>query len=643
MTGRIRLLLLAVVTTGVCTWDTSAADPEAIRRAIDRGINALKKTPIVNLTGPHPVIPPRDYDTGATALIGLTLLEGNVPATDPAVQRRAILVRLSANRTIATYSLALAILFLDRLGDPNDNYLIQVMGVRLLQGQTRMGGWGYTCSPPLSELEVRRLETLAKSRTTPANRKEPARNDEEKADSRNELPPELKQQLAVILRSAGEEAMDDNSNTQFAILGLWVAGRHGVPIDQAVGRIENRFRTSQAVDGGWEYHYRREGGSASTPAMTCAGLLGLAVSHGASANALPGAAAGGAKDQNIRKGLAALGGSIDHPLGARRGGKIDPLMIRNGKVYYFLWSMERVAVVYGIDTIGGKDWYNWGADYLLALQLPDGTWRGEYASFGADTCFALLFLMRANPARDLTAKLQGAVKDPGEVVLTTGGVGGANLQQPPRLTSPLEVQPGDDKSGAMPKQPPGDKPPTEPVKPSPLPTPSAPDERKPPSPLPAGNSDPDATRLTAQLVDARGQRQVELLAQLRDGKGNTYTQALADAIPKLNATIKDKAREALAERLARMTSATLGSKLEEADPEVRRAAALAVYMRGDKTNVPKLIDLLGDPEPMIVQASLASLKGLSGKDFGPTPDARRDEVTRAVAAWKSWWAQQGGK
>src|SRR5262249_10052952 len=36
-----------------------------------------------------------------------------------------------------------------------------------------------------------------------------------------------------------------NSNTQFATLALWVARRHGVPIDRSLRLIVRRFRTSQ--------------------------------------------------------------------------------------------------------------------------------------------------------------------------------------------------------------------------------------------------------------------------------------------------------------------------------------------------------------------------------------------------------------
>ena len=73
---------------------------------------------------------------------------------------------------------------------------------------------------------------------------------------------------------------------------------------------------------------------------------------------------------------------------------------------YFLWSVERVAMLYDLKTIGGKDWYGWGAQNprpqsasrrRLALGgLPSATTRP------LNTCFALLFLKRSNLVQDLT-------------------------------------------------------------------------------------------------------------------------------------------------------------------------------------------------------------------------------------------------
>src|SRR5262249_36748723 len=76
---------------------------------------------------------------------------------------------------------------------------------------------------------------------------------------------------------------------------------------------------------------------------------------------------------------------------------------------YFLWTVERVGMLYGLSKINDKDWYHWGADVLVEAQQKEGHWAtGGYpgADQLTDTCFALLFLKRATLAKDLTVKIQ---------------------------------------------------------------------------------------------------------------------------------------------------------------------------------------------------------------------------------------------
>ena len=49
-----------------------------------------------------------------------------------------------------------------------------------------------------------------------------------------------------------------------------------------------------------------------------------------------------------------------------------------------------------------------GIAWLRKEQRADGSWHAQYGM--ADTCFALLFLKRANLTRDLTQKLQFLVE-----------------------------------------------------------------------------------------------------------------------------------------------------------------------------------------------------------------------------------------
>jgi hypothetical protein len=188
----------------------------------------------------------------------------------------------------------------------------------------------------------------------------------------------------------------DNSNSQFATLAVWAARRHDVPLTRTLALIGRRFETSQNPNGSWFYHYRYGGTAEERPTMTAVGLIGLAVGHGISDTERDAVL----RDPRISKGLAALARNIGEPVGRTRNIPQENL--------YFLWSVERVGMLHNLQKIGDKDWYRWGAEMLVANQAGVGNWdNGKYhaAHPTIDTCLALLFLKRANLARDLTERL----------------------------------------------------------------------------------------------------------------------------------------------------------------------------------------------------------------------------------------------
>jgi hypothetical protein len=134
--------------------------------------------------------------------------------------------------------------------------------------------------------------------------------------------------------------------------------------------------------------------------MTGVALLGLAIGH--VLNADP--AVRPEKDPRVINAFTALTKQIGEP-----AGRIDgrPTPASQGGLY-FLWGMERIAVLYDVRQLDKKDWYLWGAEILLCHQTPEGSWdkggyHGEHPVL--NTCFALLFLKRANLTPDLSRKL----------------------------------------------------------------------------------------------------------------------------------------------------------------------------------------------------------------------------------------------
>src|SRR5262249_8881354 len=150
----------------------------------------------------------------------------------------------------------------------------------------------------------------------------------------------------------------------------------------------------------------------------------------------------------------------------------------------------------------------------------------------------------------------------------------------------------------------------------------------------------EADRLSTELIQASPDRQEALIDKLRDSKGVVNTQALAAAIPQLTGSAKTKARDALADRLSRMTNATLRDRLSDEALEIRRAAALACALKEEKSLVPDLIKLLDDPEAHVYRAAHAALKQLTGQDFGPAADAGPADRSQAMARWREWWEKK---
>ena len=405
----------------------SAAKVDA---AIQRGVAWFREHPGEWLTG--------DHSLGRIALPGLALLESGVAPDDPQIQSAAERVRKLAPSHMATYEISLAILFLDRLGDPADESLIQRLGARLIAGQTTTYGWSYTSRllprgeemPLLKALEAMRPEVdlsmplrrepgkglielempLAagpgSSSTEPAKRREPKMmlRLDVSADAEKlvrELPRALQNIPALDPETtrkpwrSHQSGGDDNSNTQFAMLALWTAHRHGVSVERSLLLADQRFAQTQLRDGSWAYHIQD---TQSKAAMTCVGLLGLAVGHGALLRSESPARA--VEDRAIRSGLDALSRWIGAWEDRDDNGRLN---------LYKLWSIERVCVLYGLPTIAGKDWYGWGAKRLLREQGSNGSWRGggyHGSTTMIDTAFALLFLRRSNLVQDLTDRLQ---------------------------------------------------------------------------------------------------------------------------------------------------------------------------------------------------------------------------------------------
>ncbi len=185
----------------------------------------------------------------------------------------------------------------------------------------------------------------------------------------------------------------DNSNSQYALLGLNAAAEVGVPIDPEIWMLSRQYwERTQHNDGSWTY---TPDGGLSTASMTCAGIAGLIIS--------------GLKQiqgQEVLVGETIRDcGRIGVNPSLQRGLDWLGFHFRVGEnfnsgpqwKYYYLYGLERVGRLSGQRFIGGHDWYREGAEEIVHEQDKiRGFWKG--ANIEGEpliaTSFALLFLAK---------------------------------------------------------------------------------------------------------------------------------------------------------------------------------------------------------------------------------------------------------
>ena len=186
--------------------------------------------------------------------------------------------------------------------------------------------------------------------------------------------------------------MADNSNSQYAILGLHEAQNAGIPVhSQTWKEIGQLYMKSQVRDG-WAYH---TGMPQQTLTMTTAGLCGLLMAS---------------MDLNRDRDFTTREGHWSHcgvykesenVAGAQKWlANHFPNLDQIGDMqhlFYCLYGLERAGRLTGLRFIGEHDWYRVGCQFLVRTQGADGSWHGKDIGESGTiipTSFALLFLSK---------------------------------------------------------------------------------------------------------------------------------------------------------------------------------------------------------------------------------------------------------
>ncbi|MCI0589598.1 MAG: hypothetical protein L0323_22510 [Planctomycetes bacterium] len=309
---------------------------EKIRASVERGIRWLLQYQLLDGTwGAF-----EEWGAGHPAFAAYTLLSLGVRRDHPAVE---MAIRAAEEREIEkTYAASCVILALERLRDPAREALLLGTVEDLLSWQDSTGLFSYP----------------------------------------------------VYLD--GDRPAPDLSNTLFAALAVRAAARAGVSIPEEVWldladgtlRCLDRNPPGPSVTGGVRpagFSYRVDG--EPTGSTTAGALSILAIAEEGMKGHLPGplrvrieparAAALAWLERNMRWST--------NP--DRRHGV--------GHHYWFIYGVERVGALLGLERLGGLDWYENGADYLVGAQKGDGSWGTTTA---IETPLALLFLGKATAA-----------------------------------------------------------------------------------------------------------------------------------------------------------------------------------------------------------------------------------------------------
>jgi hypothetical protein len=322
---------------------------ERVRKAIDDAVAFLKRQE--RGQGNWDTVGKIDFPGGATSLAMLALLNAGVPKNDPVIQRG--LDYLRGVQPGKTYVVGLQTMVFCLADDPRDRQRIQ-----------------------------KNVDWL------------------EKACQRPPLPPPGAGPIPKSGWSYGSTGEPDNSNSQYALLGLHEARLAGARVDVAVLQAMRDFYIrSQRPGGGWNYRAWQDQRVSMT--MTTAGLCnllitGLDVEQGRQKLRPDGSAENcGVYDEQkpTAEALAWIGEHFPAQITRERAAAW-------GSAFYCLYGLERAGRLTGHRFFGGHDWYRLGCEFLVETQKEEGFWVGipGQQAFDTDpiiaTSFALLFLSK---------------------------------------------------------------------------------------------------------------------------------------------------------------------------------------------------------------------------------------------------------
>jgi hypothetical protein len=345
----VSLIILAAVVALAGAAPAAAARPknksgdplvEQVNKAIQNGIRYLRGKQLKDGSWEVDFFGKMRYQGGWTCLSMLALLNAGVPPNDKMIQRG--LEYLRKLNTEYTYVRALQTMVFVEAGQTEDKERIQknvdwLIKIRLRDG-TKLMGWTYNST---------------------------------------------------------QHQAADNSNTQYALLGLHAGRLAGAKIPDGIWQeIRDFYIRTQLPRGGWIYARHHNPNSYLT--MDVAGACGLLIA-GMELNK---------GREKFRGGRVENCGEYDEVTAVQKAIKYisqEQYAINfKDAVYYNLYGLERLGRLSGLRFFGTHDWYREGCKLLVSLQSTRqedyGCWPSQGIKFDhwplVNTSFALLFLSK---------------------------------------------------------------------------------------------------------------------------------------------------------------------------------------------------------------------------------------------------------
>jgi hypothetical protein len=369
-----------------------AVDQASVDKAIAKGLEFLKSSDS-----------PSTHVGDSDELKLLTMIDGGVPESDPAVQ--ALLKKALEGALDKTYKVALLAMCLEELDRVKYQPKIAQCGQFLLDNIKPNGGFCYG-EATASDVNY----AMPKREVASGGPKAPPSDTGEIKEK-----PQVRNKVKLTKKKEGPAQRSDNSNCQYAALGMRACHDAGIVFPKSeIERCRQYWIATQ--------HPGEKGAAKDRPAIASGGNSvpvgdprgwcysdgqGSDCGHGGNAYGSMTAGAIGAiciydymlgkdwkKDKPVLDGLAWVdkNWSVTENVGPAETAKGQA----NGWLYYYLYALERTGMLYDTALIGNHDWYLDGARVLLGAQKGDGSWDASHFKHPTwDTCFAILFLKRA--------------------------------------------------------------------------------------------------------------------------------------------------------------------------------------------------------------------------------------------------------